>query len=91
MKELLIFLKAAMPWISLGLMLAFFCIRPSINKNKGDNAVQDYGIEGMCIGMCFGMAIGSVIGKNNAGLGTSFGMIIGLAVGLCLRKKNEEK
>ncbi len=86
MEKVLIFLRAAMPWISLGLMVAFFCVRPSINKNK-DDATQDYGVEGMCIGMCLGLAIGSVIG-NNGGLGASLGMIVGLAIGLCSHKKN---
>ena len=88
MENALIFLRAAAPWISLGLMIAFFCVRPAVSKSKKENSGGDHAVEGMCVGMCAGMALGSMIGDGNGGLGTSLGMLIGLAVGLCIRRKN---
>lgn len=84
MENVLAFLRSAAPWISLGLLIAFFCVRPAVKKGKGDHAV-----DGMCIGMCIGMAAGSLIGDGNGGLGTSLGMLVGLAVGLCIHKDEE--
>ena len=89
MENVLAFLRAAAPWISLGLLVAFFCVRPTVNKGKKENTGGDYAVDGMCIGMCVGMAVGSLIGDGNGGLGISLGMLIGLAVGLCI--PNTEK
>lgn len=94
MENVLAFLRAAAPWISLGLLIAFFCVRPTVKKGKNESAEGDYAVEGMCLGMCIGMAVGSMIGDGNGGLGASLGMMVGLAVGLCLRKnsgKQEQK
>ena len=90
MENALIFLRAAAPWISLGLMIAFFCVRPAVGKSKKEASGGDHAVEGMCVGMCIGMAIGSMSGDGNGGLGTSLGMLIGLAAGLCIRRKNGE-
>lgn len=84
--NILTFLRAATPWISLGLLIAFLCVRPAIRK--AETGSGDYAAEGMCIGMCVGMACGSLIGSNNGGLGTSLGMLVGLAIGLCVPRKN---
>ena len=84
MENVLAFLRAAAPWISLGLLVAFFCVRPAVKKGKKESAGGDHAVDGMCIGMCIGMAVGSLIGDGNGGLGTSLGMLIGLAVGLCV-------
>ena len=86
MENVLAFLRAAAPWISLGLLVAFFCVRPTVKKGKSKSAEGDYAVDGMCFGMCVGMAVGSLIGDGNGGLGTSLGMLIGLAVGLCIHK-----
>lgn len=86
MENVLVFLRAAMPWISLGLLVMFFCVRPNIRRHRAE---EDYAAEGMCMGMCLGMAFGSLIGEGNRGLGTSLGMLIGLAAGLCLHKKEK--
>ena len=86
MENVLAFLRAAAPWISLGLLIAFFCVRPAVNKGKKENTGGDYTVDGMCIGMCIGMAVGSIIGDGNGELGTTLGMLIGLAVGLCIHK-----
>lgn len=89
MENVLAFLRAAAPWISLGLLVAFFCVRPAVNKKE--NAEGDYAVEGMCFGMCIGMAFGSMFGDGNGGLGTSLGMLIGLAIGLCIHRKNGQE
>ena len=88
MENVLAFLRAAAPWISLGLLIAFFCVRPTVRKKE--NAGGDHAVDGMCFGMCIGMAVGSLIGDGNSGLGTSLGMLIGLAVGLCIHKDGEK-
>lgn len=90
MENVLVFLRAAAPWISLGLLLAFFCVRPSVKKRKTESDEGDYAVDGMCIGMCVGMTVGSLIGDGNGGLGTSLGMMIGLAIGLSIPRKSEK-
>ena len=35
MENVLAFLRAAMPWISLGLLVMFFCVRPNIRRHRG--------------------------------------------------------
>ena len=87
-ENIISFLRAAAPWISLGLLIAFLCVRPVILKNK---AGDDYATEGMCVGMCLGIALGSLIGNSNSVLGSLIGMLLGLAVGLCMHKKGNEE
>ena len=50
------FLRAALPWIVMGLLLAVFAAR-SAGRKKKEKEIDNYGIEGMCLGMCFGMAV----------------------------------
>ena len=86
------FLRAALPWIAIGLLLAVFFAR-SAGKKKKEKEIDNYGIEGMCLGMCFGTAIGTALG-NNTGIGISLGMLLGLAVGSSIKKEeqnNDEK
>lgn len=88
------FLRAALPWIAVGLLLAVLIARGT-SKNKKEEQTGDYGTEGMCMGMCFGTAIGTSLG-NNTGIGISLGMLIGLAIGTCITKEtrgedNDEK
>lgn len=64
------FLRAALPWIAVGLLLAVFAAR-SARKKKDEEPQDDYGTEGMCLGMCFGTAIGTSIG-NNTGIGIAY-------------------
>ena len=91
MDEFAQFLRAALPWIAMGLLIAVFAVR-SAGKKKEKLKAEDYGTEGMCLGMCFGTAIGTSLG-NNTGLGISLGMLIGLAIGSSIRKeeRHEEK
>lgn len=85
MEAILDFLRAALPWIAAGLLIAILCVRRA-GKEKKQGHTEDYGTEGMCIGMCLGTAIGSSIG-NNTGIGISLGMLIGLAVGMSIKKE----
>ena len=83
------FLRAALPWIAIGLLLAVLFARSAGGKKKEDQS-DDYGTEGMCLGMCLGTAIGISLG-NNTGIGISLGMLIGLAVGSCIKKEERGK
>ena len=80
------FLRAALPWITVGLLLAVFFARYA-RKIKNEEQTGDYGTEGMCWGMCLGTAIGTSLG-NHTGIGISLGMLIGLAIGTCCKKEN---
>ena len=80
------FLRAALPWITVGLLLAVFFAR-NAGKKKNEEQTGDYGTEGMCWGMCLGTAIGTSLG-NHTGIGISLGMLIGLAIGTCCKKEN---
>ena len=86
MENVLSFLRAALPWIAVGLLLAVLFARGA-RKQKKDEQTGDYGTEGMCLGMCLGTAIGTSFG-NNTGIGISLGMLIGLAIGTCIKKGN---
>ena len=93
MKDVFDFLQAALPWITMGLLLAVLFAKGARKKQK-EEQTGDYGTEGMCLGMCFGTAIGTSLG--NTGIGISLGMLIGLAIGSCIKKEaqgsdNDEK
>lgn len=85
MKGILDFLSAALPWISIGLLLAIFFAK-SARKKNGSKKNADYGTEGMALGMCFGTAIAASFG-NNTGIGLTLGMLAGLVIGSCIEKK----
>ena len=92
MDAIIDFIRAALPWVAMGLLLAVFAAR-SVGKKKKEKQNDDYGTEGMCLGMCFGTAIGTALG-NNTGIGISLGMLLGLAVGSSIKKEeqnNDEK
>ena len=81
------FLRAALPWVAIGLLLAVFAAR-SAKKKKDEQPQDDYGTEGMCLGMCFGTAIGTAI-VNNTGIGITLGMLIGLFLGSSFKKEGK--
>ena len=92
MEVIIDFIRAALPWISMGLLLAVFAERSAGSKKK-EKEIDNYGTEGMCLGMCFGTAIGTALG-NNTGIGISLGMLLGLAIGSSIKKEeqnNDEK
>ena len=88
MENLMDFLSAALPWISMGLLLAIFFAQ-SARKKKDTDKKENYGTEGIALGMCFGTAIGTSIG-NNTGIGLTIGMLAGYAIGLSIEKKKNE-
>ena len=92
MEQIWNFIRAAAPWVAMGLLVANFAVRSAVSKKKGKKSEDNYGTEGMCLGMCFGTALGTAIG-NNTGIGISLGMLAGLAIGMCIpkRKKDAEK
>lgn len=87
MENVFDFLRAALPWIAMGLLLAVFFAK-NARKKKDEEQPDNYGTEGMCLGMCFGTAIGTSI-WNNTGIGISLGMLIGLAIGTCIKKEDQ--
>ena len=87
MEAVLDFLRAALPWIVMGLLSAVFFAR-SAGKEKNEETPDNYGTTGMCLGMCFGTAIGVALG-NHIGLGISLGMLIGLGVGSGIKKEEQ--
>lgn len=88
MENVLDFLRAAMPWVAMGLLLAVFAAR-SAKKKTDEEQTDNYGTEGMCLGMCFGTAIGTSLG-NNTGIGICLGMLLGLAIGSGIKKEDSE-
>ena len=85
MKDVMDFLSVALPWISIGLLLAIFFAQ-SARKKKANKKNENYGTEGMALGMCFGVAISTALG-NNTGIGLTAGMLLGLAIGSGIEKK----
>ena len=86
------FIRAALPWVAMGLLLAVYFARCA-GKKKKEEQTGDYGAEGMCLGMCFGTAIGTAFG-NNIAIGLPLGMLFGLAIGSSIKKEeqnNDEK
>ena len=92
MEKVFDFIRAALPWIIMGLLLAVYFARCA-GKKKKEEQTGDYGAEGMCLGMCFGTAIGTAFG-NNIAIGLPLGMLFGLAIGSSIKKEeqnNDEK
>lgn len=91
MEAILTFIRAAAPWVIMGLLVAVFAARGASGKEqkKQKQPEDNYGVEGMCLGMCLGAAIGTAL-DNNTGLGISLGMLVGLALGLCTHKRPEK-
>lgn len=88
MEAVLDFLRAALPWIAVGLLLAVFFTK-NAGKEKKEEQPDNYGTTGMCLGMCFGTAIGTALG-NNTGIGISLGMLMGLAIGTSIKKESQD-
>ena len=88
MKAVFDFIRAALPWVAMGLLLAVFAAK-SAGRKKKEKESDNYGTEGICLGMCFGTAIGTALG-NNIGLGISLGMLMGLAIGTSIKKESQD-
>ena len=84
MNAVLVFLHAALPWITVGLLYAvLFAIRGK--RKKREEQPADYGAEGMSLGICLGLCLEISFG-DNSGMGLALGMLIGLAAGTGIRK-----
>lgn len=81
------FLSAALPWITMGLLLAIFFARAAHGKTKEEKK-ENHGSEGMALGMCFGVALSTAL-HINVGLGMMAGMVLGLLVGSGIEKKSD--
>lgn len=88
MKAVFDFIRAALPWVAMGLLLAVFAAK-SAGRKKKEKESDNYGTEGICLGMCLGTAIGTAI-ENNTGIGITLGMLIGLAIGTCIKKEGQD-
>ena len=88
MEDVFDFLRAALPWVAMGLLLEVFAAR-SAGRKKKEKESDNYGTEGMCLGMCFGTAIGTALG-NNTGIGITLGMLLGLVVGTSIKKEGQD-
>ena len=88
MENVFDFIRAAAPWVAMGLLLAIFAVRSAAKKKKDQEQEVDYGTEGMCLGMCFGTAVSATSG-NNVAIGLSLGMMTGFAIGSSMRKERQ--
>ena len=86
MNAILDFIRAAAPWVAMGLLLIILFARNEAKKKNEEAQASNYGMEGMCLGMCLGTAIGTALG-NDAGIGISMGMLPGLAFGTGIPRK----
>ena len=82
------FIRAATPWVLIGLSLAVF-FAGNANRKPDEKPRGNFGSVGMCIGMCTGTALGSAL-WNNTGLGISMGMLVGLVIGSCIKKETDD-
>lgn len=82
------FIRAATPWVLIGLSLAVF-FAGNANRKPDKKPRGNFGSVGMCIGMCIGTALGSAL-WNNTGLGISMGMLVGLVIGSCIKKETDD-
>lgn len=83
MENVFDFLRAALPWIAVGLLFAVLFARGA--GKKKEEQTDDYGAEGMCLGTAIGTSLG-----NNTGIGISLGMLIGLAIGTCIKQERQD-
>lgn len=84
------FIRAAAPWMAVGLAVSILIIRAVSKKKTGEQQDSDYSMEGMSLGMCFGLLIGTAL-ENNVGITVSLGMLAGLAAGMIIPKKGRNK
>lgn len=82
------FIKAALPWVVIGITLAIVSV-VFHNKKKEEDSIS----EGIGLGMCFGVAIGSGLtgrfGSQALAYGICFGMLAGLLYGKYAKKKKK--
>ena len=90
MDGILVMLRAAAPWIVIGLLFAaLLAIRAGLKAAQERTKAQDcdYSAEGMSLGLCLGLCLEAILG-GNSGMGIAIGLLVGLAVGTCIRKES---
>ena len=88
MDGIIVMLRAAAPWIVIGLLFAaLLAIRAGLKAAQERTKAQDcdYSAEGMSLGLCLGLCLEISFG-DNSGMGLALGMLIGLAAGTGIRK-----
>ena len=83
------FIKAALPWVVMGVVIAIFAAQNSNRKkatDKGKKKQESYMNEGMCVGLCLGVCIASA-GVWDMGIGISLGLCAGLLIGSLVKKQ----
>ncbi|MGN0997218.1 MAG: hypothetical protein ACI4PG_09920 [Candidatus Ventricola sp.] len=86
MEGVIVFLRAALPWLSVGLLYAIlFAIRAGMKKKEAQ--IADCSAEGMSLGIGLGLCLEVPFG-NNSGIGIAIGMLIGMAIGICIRRNS---
>ncbi len=95
------FLLAALPWLVMGIAIAFAVVifsrkkdklniggQKGLDKENSKSTVDedDYMSVGMCLGICFG-SVFSLLGLVSLSYGISFGMLIGMVAGMYIKKK----
>ena len=85
MEAVIRFLRAALPWIAMGLLLAVVFAQ-GVRKKKKKSCSADYAAEGMGCGMCLGLCLFTALGQN-IGTGLCVGMLFGLVIGSSIKKE----
>ncbi|MDO4500632.1 MAG: hypothetical protein Q4B60_05085 [Erysipelotrichaceae bacterium] len=76
------FITAALPWVMIGLFVAYYAGYASENIEKSKIG------EAMGVGTCLGIAIGSFM--HNIAFGIALGMLAGLIYGIKLDKNGDK-
>ena len=79
------FIKAALPWVVMGIVIAIFAAQNSNRKKSADKdkkKQESYMNEGMCLGVCIASA-----GVWDMGIGISLGLCAGLLIGSLVKKQ----
>ena len=87
------FIRAALPWVVMGVVIAIFAVQYSNRKKSKAKALEEtdnkkeenYMSEGMCIGLCLGVCISSA-GLWDMSMGICIGLFAGLLIGMCVKK-----
>lgn len=89
------FIRAALPWIVLGIAVAVAAVQISMQKagrygeeGKGVPSGGNYMTVGMCLGLCVGCVFGTT-GAVPLSDGLSFGMMAGMVIGICIKRKRK--
>ena len=61
------FVRAAAPWVAMGLCAAVLAVRGAMHKETKEKQSGDSAAEGMCLGMLTGLSAGMCIPKKSGG------------------------